>query len=180
MSYNSYYHSIWNRDAEIESTLQASIEVKPRFNTKSIDTEENVKLFKIDDKIKYISEYFTSNHLIPPGNVDLLQCGTGKGKTHRIIKGFLSEARRCNYHMMLILPRKMILQQVLSEMSSKEICFSFDNGVYHIDNLTLCTYQKLYNELKKRKHIDNTIFGREYRAVIFDELKFRIISCRQQ
>ncbi len=169
MSYDSYYHSIWNHDAEMESTLQVSIGVKPRLNTQSIDTEENVKLFEIDDKIRYISEYFTSNHLIPPGHVDLLQCGTGKGKTYRTTKGFLNEARRCNYNIMLILPRNMIVQQVLSEMSSKEVSFSFDNGVYHIDNLTICTYQKLYNELKKIKRIDNTIFGREYRAVIFDE-----------
>ena len=43
MSYDSYYHSIWNHDAETESTLQVSIGVKPRLNTQSIDTEENVK-----------------------------------------------------------------------------------------------------------------------------------------
>lgn len=169
MSYNSYYQSIYKDYEEKEGTLQTSIGTKQRFNAEPIDKEDNVKAFIIDKSIKYISDYFKDDYIIPPGCIDLLECRTGAGKTDRIINGFEKEARRSNYNILMILPRKMILKQIISDKSSDDVNFSFDNGIYHIGNLTLCTYQRLYKELKKVKIRDDTILGKKYRVIVFDE-----------
>lgn len=164
MRHEDYISSLFE---ERKSTVEATVEVKPRIDIKSIDMEVNVKVIKAEEETRYVSDFYPYGCLIPHGNIDLIQCGTGKGKTYWSTHDFLEEAEKCKYNILLLVPRKMIMQQIVSEKLPKGEDYVYNNGVYHIKNLTVCTYHKFYKELEKKGL--NTIFGKQYRAIIFDE-----------
>ena len=150
-----------------------SVERK-RINLAPIDNEENVEVIRGSPECKYIKD-IAQEFLPAEGNLDLYCSGTGSGKSSRLLKDGLKDAIEKNYRILHLVHRRSIFEQVVSELSKKNISVSYDDGVYTFGNITVTTYQKLHREFEKKfrnneYYSDTSLFGYNYRLISCDEI----------
>lgn len=177
VNYDESINMVKKEATEAKQSGSASAELSiPRCHyLKPIDNEDNVTV--VEGQPDEMIQKLTKEYFINPGNIELDCCGTGTGKTTRVLTQLIPYAAEHGMHILYVSPRVMINEQIIEKINNmrphtikwgmrrangetamdegidgniaktETETFYFSNKFPNYPTITVMTAQKLYYEL---------------------------------